>query len=79
MFEWIKDKTYYRKKANTLKLENELQRKAHAHNTIEWTKQIEDKEADIQYRDTRIKLLNGRLKKYEERIKELETPKKKKW
>ena len=78
MFEWIKDKTYYRKKANTLSNELDLQRKAHAHNTIKWTEQIEEKEADIQYRDTRIKQLNSRLKKCEERIKELEAPKKKK-
>ncbi len=78
MFEWIKDKTYYRKKANTLKLENDLQRKTHAHNTIRWTEQIEDLTADCEYRNTRIKLLNSRLKKCEERIKELETPKKKK-
>lgn len=78
MFEWIKDKTYYRKKANTLKLENELQRKAHAQNTIAWTKQIEDFKASEEYKDTKIKLANKTIKELKERIKEFEAPEKKK-
>ena len=78
MFEWIKDKTYYRKKSNTLDNELEIQRKAHAQNTIAWTKQIEDLKASEEYRNMRIKLLTGENKKLKERIKELEAPKKKK-
>lgn len=76
MFEWLKDKTYYRKKANTLKLELELQRKTHANNTIAWTKQIEDITADFEYKKTKLKLAHEDIKKLKERIRELETPKK---
>ena len=75
MFEWLKDKTYYRKKANTLKLELDLQRKTHAHNTVEWTRQLEDMAADVDYKKTKLRLANKEIKDLKERIKELENPK----
>lgn len=78
MFEWLKDKTHYRRKANTLKLELELQRKTHAHNTIAWTEQIEDLASSLEYKTTKLRLANKEIKDLKERIKELETPTKKK-
>lgn len=78
MFEWIKDKTHYRKKANTLENELEIQRTAHAQNTVAWTKQIEDFKASEEYKNTKIKLANKTIKELKERLKELEAPKKKK-
>lgn len=77
-FEWFKDKMYYRKKANALKLELDLQRKTHAHNTVEWTRQLEEMTSDIDYKTMKLKLANQENKKLKERIKELEAPKKKK-
>lgn len=78
MFEWIKDKTYYKKKSNTLENELEIQRTAHAQNTVAWTKQIEDFKAREEYKNTKIKLANKTIKELKERLKELEAPKKKK-
>ena len=75
MFEWLKDKTYYRKKANTLKLELDLQRKTHAHNTIAWTKQIEDLTMSLEYKNAKHKVTLQENRKLKERIKELENPK----
>lgn len=77
MLDWLKDKTYYKKKVNTLMNELEIQRKAHAQNTIAWTKQIEDLTMSLEYRDTRHKLTLQENRKLKERIKELETPKRK--
>lgn len=76
MFEWLKDKTYYKKKMNSLELEIELQRKTHAHNTIAWTKQIEDLGASLDYKTTKLRLANKEIRELKEYIKELETPKK---
>lgn len=76
MFEWLKDKTYYKKKKNTLENELEIQRKAHAHNTIAWTKQIEDLTASLEYKETKLKSINKEMKNLKERIKELENTKK---
>lgn len=78
MFEWLKDKTYYKKKKNKLELEIELQRKTHAHNTIAWTKQIEDLASSVDYKTTKLRLANKEIKDLKERIKELESPVKKK-
>ena len=78
IFEWLKDKTYYRKKANSLKLELDLQRKTHANNTIAQTKQIEDLGASDEYKTTKLRLAAKEIKELKERIKELEAPKKKK-
>lgn len=76
MFEWIKDKTYYKKKKNSLELEIELQRKTHAHNTIAWTKQIEELNTIIENKTIKLRRANKEIKDLKQRIKELETPKK---
>ena len=72
MLEWIKDKGYYRKKYNTLENELEIQRRAHANNTVMWTKQIEELTASYDYKDTKYKLMVKENKKLKDRIKELE-------
>ena len=66
------DTTYWQKKYNTAENELELQRKAHANNTIAWTKQIEDLTASEEYKTTKYKLQLQENKKLKERIKELE-------
>ena len=76
MFEWLKDKTYYKKKKNSLELEIELQRKTHAYNTIAWTKQIEELNTIIENKTIKLRRANKEIKDLKQRIKELETPKK---
>ncbi len=76
MLNWLKDKFYYKHKVNTLKNELEVQRRTHAHNTIAWTKQIEDLTASVEYKTAKLKLASKEIKILKEKIKELETPKK---
>ena len=52
-----------------------MQRKTHAHNTVEWTRQLEDMAADVDYKETKLRLANKEIKDLKERIKELENPK----
>lgn len=66
------DTTYWQKKYNTVVNELDLQRKAHANNTIVWTKQIEELTAEKDYKDTKYKLQVQENKKLKERLKELE-------
>lgn len=72
------DTTYWQKNYNTALNELDLQRKAHAHNTIAWTKQIEDFKSSEEYKDTKLKLASKTIKELRERLKELEAPKSKK-
>ena len=66
------DTTYWQKKYNTAENELDLQRKAHANNTIAWTKQIEDFKSSEEYKDTKLKLANKTIKELKERLKEIE-------
>ena len=75
MFEWLKDKNYYRKQRNIYKNELETQRKAHAQNTLAWTKQIEEFKASEEHKDMMLKLKAKENRKLKERIKELENEK----
>ena len=79
--DWLKDKTHYRSKYNTVKIELKVQRDAFATATLEWARQLEEKEAGLQYwkksSDLRTKLikevkeenkkLKEKLEKYESR------------
>ena len=75
--EWIKDKTYYRKKCNDLKTENKEQRETFETATREWAKQLTDKQAEIDFLRQKMEQKDHRLKQKIERIKELESRKKK--
>ena len=66
------DTTYWQKKYNTAENELEIQRKAHAQNTIAWTKQIEEFKSSEEYKDTKLKLASKTIKELRERLKELE-------
>lgn len=77
MFEWIKDKTHYRKKANTLEIENKRQRETFEEATREWSQQLLDKNFEIEYRNKQLELKDNTIKRLKERLKELEVPKKK--
>lgn len=68
----LADTTYWQKKYNTAQNELDLQRKAHANNTITWTKQIEELTAGYEYKSTREKLLTKEVKTLKERLKEVE-------
>ena len=72
MFEWIKDKTYYKKRTNTLENENKMQRETFEEATREWTKQLLDKTADIEHLRNRVQLKDKTIKELKERNKELE-------
>lgn len=76
--EWIKDKTYYRKKCNDLEIENKEQRETFEIATREWAKQLTDKQAEIDYLKEKIEKKDHRLKQKIERIKQLENGKKNK-
>lgn len=75
--EWIKDKTYYRKKCNDLEIENKEQRETFEIATREWAKQLTDKQAEIDFLRQKMEQKDHRLKQKIERIKELENGKKK--
>ena len=66
------DTTYWQKKYNTAENDLDIQRKAHAQNTIAWTKQIEDFKSSEEYKDTKLKLASKTIKELRERLKELE-------
>ena len=76
MFEWIKDKSHYRKKANTLENENKIQRETFEEATKQWSQQLLDKNFDLEYKNKQLELKDNTIKKLKERIKELEAPKK---
>ncbi len=73
--EWIKDKTYYRKKCNDLEIENKEQRETFEIATREWAKQLTDKQAEIDFLRQKMEQKDHRLKQKIERIKELENGK----
>lgn len=66
------DTSYWQKKYNTAQNELEIQRKAHASNTIAWTKQIEEFKSSEEYKNTKLKLASKTIKELRERLKELE-------
>ena len=67
-----RDNTYWQQKYNTAENTIEINRRVHAENTIKWTEMLEEKEATIIYKTTKIQILNNENKKLKERIKELE-------
>lgn len=75
MLEWIKDKTYYKHKYNNAKLDIKVNRDVYLRSVTEMTKQLEEKEASLQYWKKAASLRNETIKKQKERIKELEEKK----
>lgn len=67
-----KDVTYWQKKYNDSERELEIQREAHARNTIAWTKRIEELISSDINKTTKLQIANKEINKMKERIKELE-------
>ena len=73
MLEWIKDKGYYRKRANTVENENKIQRETFEEATREWAKQLIDKKEEIEHLKNKVQLKEKTIKELKERNKELES------
>lgn len=69
---WIKDKTYYYLKYNTLKLNKRRLENTYEKELKNKMFQIAELEDEIEYYKDKNKLANKRVKKLRERIKELE-------
>lgn len=78
MFEWIKDKSYYRKKANTIENAKEFLTMTFEQATMEWSRQLVEKNTEID--SLKKQLIYERQKRKEEQKKnrESERPKKRK-
>ena len=72
MLEWIKDKGYYRKRANTMENDNKIQREAFEEATTIWTQQLLDKKEEIEHLKNKVQLKEKTIKELKERNKELE-------
>lgn len=69
---WIKDKTYFFCKYNTLKLEKRRLENTYEKELKNKMFQIAELEDEVEYYKDKYKLANKRIKKYKERVKELE-------
>lgn len=69
---WIKDKTYYYLKYNTLKLSKRRLENTYTKELKNKMFQIAELEDEAEYYKEKYKLANKRIKKLRERIKELE-------
>lgn len=69
---WIKDKTYYFLKYNTLKLEKRRLENTYTKEFKNKMFQIAELEDEVEYYKEKNKLANKRIKKLKERIAELE-------
>ena len=72
MLEWIKDKGYYRKRANTVENENKIQRETFEEATTMWTQQLLDKKEEIEHLKNKVQLKDKTIRELKERNKELE-------
>ena len=72
MLEWIKDKGYYRKRANTIENENKIQRETFEEATTMWTQQLLDKKEEIEHLKNKVQLKDKTIRELKERNKELE-------
>ena len=71
MIEWITDKTYYRSKYGTAKVNIKVNRDAYTKSITELAKQLEDKEAEMQYWKKSAGLRQKQLKEVKEENKVL--------
>lgn len=69
---WLKDKTYYFLKYNTLKLNKRILENTYTKELKNKMFQIAELEEEVEYYKEKNKLANKRIKKLKERIKELE-------
>ena len=69
---WIKDKTFYFLKYNTLKLSKRRLENTYTKELKNKMFQIAELEDEVEYYKDKNKLANKRVKKLRERIKELE-------
>ena len=75
MLEWLKDKTYYKHKYNTAKVDIKVNRDVYIRGITDMTKKLEEKEAEVLYWKKSATLRNETIKKQKDRIKELEESK----
>lgn len=73
MVEWITDKTYYKSKYNTAKIDLKVNRDAYTRSITELARQLEEKESELQYWKKSSDLRNKDLKKVKEENKMLKS------